>query len=424
MRRGALAIIVGLGALPLAAGASVLDLFGYGARGGAMAGAVVSTARGHEAVYYNPAGAAFDRRPSVSFGYQYADLSLELNGEDAAARSAPSTLIGFSIPVPFGGWLERRVAIANGFVIPTRSVLRADLPRPGAPQFAVVGNRAQTVSLQASVALRLADWLAVGAGFLALAELSGSVDVAPNAAGRIGSRVSDELLADYAPVFGALARVGERAAVGVTYHGESRADFTLPITADLGDQFPLPVPTLDISGTAQFDPAQATFEVSGRPPLGDVDLLVAAGVTWKDWSAFPVPVVFTAVPPDDPAQPPPGFEDTFVWRVGAEYTLPLEAATLLPRAGYAYEPTPAPEQRGFHNLLDADRHVVAVGLGLRRGPLRVDVAGQWHRMVDRIHRKDAARLEPFGAPEANAGFPVVRHGGDLWAVSVELGLEL
>ncbi len=421
MRR---AIIVGALAagVPGLARASVLDLFGYGARGGAMAGAVASTAQGHETVYYNPAGTVFDERPSVAFGYQYADLFLSVNGEDADTLSAPSALIGFAIPLPLGGFLKRRLAIANGFVIPQRSVLLADLPRPSTPHFPVVANRAQTVSLQGSMALRIADWMAVGAGFLALAELSGDVDVAPNDSGRIGSKVSDELLADFAPVFGLLVRPGGDVAVGAVYHGESKAGFSLPISADLGDRFPLPIPVLDITGTAQFDPAQATLEVSGRPP--GLPLLVAGGVTWKQWSTFPVPVVFTAVPEDYPAQPEPEFDDTFVWRAGAELELEAGDFTLLPRAGYAYEPTPVPEQRGFHNFLDADRHVASAGLGLRTGPFRLDLAAQWHHLADRTHTKDAALLTPFGEPEANAGFPKVRHGGDLLALSIELGLEL
>jgi long-subunit fatty acid transport protein len=361
----------------------------------------------------------------VAFGYQYADLFLEVNGHDARSLSAPSALIGFAIPLPLGGFLARRLAIANGFVIPQRSVLLADLPRPSTPQFAVVGNRAQTVSLQGSIALRVVDEFSVGAGFLALAKLAGDVAVAPNEAGRIGSKVGDELLADYAPVFGALLKPGGDVAVGFVYHGESRATFSLPITADLGPKFPLPVPTLDITGTAQYDPAQATLEVSGRPPLGDDrPLLIAAGVTRKDWSEFPVPVVFTAVPEDYPAQPAPHFHDTWVWRAGAELTLDAGPLTVQPRAGYAFEGTPVPEQHGYHNFLDSDRHIVAAGVGLRYGPLNLDLAGQWHHMVARTHHKDAALLEPFGDPSINAGYPSIRHQGDLMALSVELGLTL
>lgn len=406
-------------AAALPAGASAPDLFGYGARAQALAGAIVSAARGHAAVHANPAGLAFGDRPGVAFGYQAAAFDLTLDGAPHPARDATATFIGFDLPLPLGGPLADRIALGGGFVIPTNSVLVADIPRPGDPQFALVENRAQTVSLQAALGVRLLDGLAIGAGFIALSALDGAIDVAPNAEGRIGSQARDQLVADYAPVFGLEARLPLDLALGLAWHGESAARFVLPITADLGDRFPLPVPTLQVEGVAQYDPRALAAELSWTPG----DWRLAAGGTWKQWSRYPTPIVYTAVPPDFPAQPAPGFDDAIEWRAGLEWTPTLDALTFAARAGYQLAPSPAPEQTGLHTLLDSDRHTLALGGGLRWQRLRLDIALQWHLLEARTHHKDpdaiiAAGYDPEDRPARR------RHDGHILAGALEIGVEL
>ncbi len=408
-----------------AAHASAPELFGYGARAQGLAGAVVSDARGHGAVHANPAGLAFEAAPGVAVGYQYATFDLTLDGASHAARDATATLIGFDLPLPLGGPLAERIALGGGFVIPTNSVLVADIPRPGAPQFVLVENRAQTVSLQAAIGVRIIDGLTIGAGFIALSALDGAIDVAPNAEGRIGSQARDQLVADYAPVFGLQGRLpvnglGELA-LGLTWRGESAARFYLPIDADLGDQFPLPVPTLQVEGVAQYDPAALGYEIGWRRDA----LRVAVGGAFSRWSDYPVPIVYTAVPEDFPTQPEPGFDDIFEWRAGLEYTPRIAAwdLGLAARAGYRFTPSPAPEQTGLHSLLDSDRHTVALGVGLGWDRLHLDLAVQWQQMASRRHTKDpdavaAAGYDPEEMPRRHA------HEGRIVGGVIELGVDL
>ncbi|MCB9553724.1 MAG: hypothetical protein H6705_17930 [Myxococcales bacterium] len=403
------------------AAASAPDLFGYGARGQGLAGAIVSDPRDHAAVYYNPAALAFEVRPGVALGYQFAAFDLRIDGRAQATRDATATVIGFDLPLPLGGPLAERVALGGGFVIPTNSVLVADIPRPGEPTFALVANRAQTVTLQAAIGVRPLDDLAIGAGFIALSALDGAIDVAPNAEGRIGSQARDQLVADYAPVFALAARLPAGFAVGAVWRGESAARFELPITADLGDRFPLPIPTLQIEGTAQYDPAQLAGEVGWRRDAWRL----AAGATWKRWSAFPAPIAYTAVPEGFPAQPGPGYDDAFEYRGGLEWTPSTEAVRFAARAGYQFAASPAPEQRGLHALLDSDRHLVALGGGVAWDRLRLDVAVQWHHLVERSHRKDPAAIAAAGYdPKDHPGLPSLSHSGDIVGFAVELGVEL
>lgn len=405
--------------LALPAHASAPDLFGYGARSQALAGATVSDTRGHAAVYANPAGLAFERQTSVALGYQFTTLDLTLDGQAADARDATATMIGFDLPLPLGGWLEDRLALGAGFVIPTNSVLVADIPRPGDPDFVLVGNRAQTVSLQAALGVRIIDGLALGVGFIALSALDGAIDVAPNAEGRIGSQARDQLIADYSPIVGLMARLPAGFAVGAVWRAESAARFVLPITADLGGSFPLPIPTLQIEGVAQYDPERIDGELSWK----SATWRAAAGASFARWSAYPIPIVYTAVPEDFPAQPTPDFEDIVEYRAGLEFTPTVGDAGLAARAGYRFAPTPTPEQTGLYSLLDSDRHLLTLGGGVEGWGLRLDIALQWHLMAERSHTKDADAIRATGYDPADMATGHT-HDGQAFGAAIELGFDL
>ncbi|MEZ4266273.1 MAG: outer membrane protein transport protein [Myxococcota bacterium] len=420
VRHGIRLILAGLALAWLGppASASTVDLFGYGARGIAMSGAALSSTSGHASVYYNPAGLALERRPSFALGLQEGYFRLDANGSRHEARRAPALLLGLAMPLPLRGWIDRRIALGMGLVIPQNSVLIADLRRPGDTDFVVLANRAQTVSIQTALAFRPHDRLSLGIGVLTLAGLKGGVEVAPGQGGRLGSSVRDVVIASYSLVVGMQAQPTDWLALALTWRAESRADFDFPVTADLGDTVPLPVPTLDIRGTAQFDPAQLAIELALRPRPW---LLVAANVATKRWSTFRNPIVYTAVPEDYPDQPVPAFRDTVVWRLGLEAKAKVGAWELLPRLGVAWEPSPVPEQTGLHNYLDNDRAILGAGVGVRWRGLRLDVAAQWHVLRERTDTKDPALVDD---PQSNPGFPSIRHGGDVVLWALELGAEL
>jgi long-subunit fatty acid transport protein len=434
-RRYAATIGALVASLPALAAASPVDLFGYGARGIGTSSAVAASAEGHAAVYYNPAALAFDEQLTFAVGFQRAALSLEVNGEPWKALDAPALDIGFGIPIPFGGALEDRITLGLAFILPQTSILIADTKRPGELTWTLVENRAQTVSIQAALGVRITDFLSVGWGVLALAELEGAIDVAPNATGRLGSQARDELYARYSQVASIHARPLPDWELAAIWRQKSEAEYRLPITVDLGDEFPLPVPTLQIEGVAQFDPQQVTLASSVTP----LDALrIDVSLTWKDWSAYRNPIEYTAVPEGYPTQPDPGFADTWVPRLGVESDLPgIEALDVLVRGGFAYEPSPVPEQTGLHNYLDSDRAIPSLGAGLRWRWLTFDVGTQLHLASQRRHEKscvddgngnsivpleEGAETSP-SYPGGNPGCPSVSHGGRIFVVSTELGVR-
>ena len=413
LHSGVLFLFVFLVLAPSHAGASSTDMFGMGARGASMGGAVVSNSTGYSSVYYNPASLMVLGDRQFTVGYQRADFGLELNDSEYDVEEASNLLIGFNIPIPFGGVLADRFAVGFGFVIPFASVLEADVRAPETPVFIVVENRPRVIGLHAALSVKIVDWLHLGAGVVALAELIGGLDIAPNETGQLGTVVRDELIADYAPIAGMYVEPTEWLSFGFTFHGVSDARFTFPMNADLGPEFPVEVPLLNIAGIAQYDPMNLSTDLTYRPIP---NLLIAAGVTFKRWSTFENPMRNTtpAVPEQDPAD----FVDVWIPRLGAEYLMTLSEVDLAYRLGGFLEPTPVLQQVANHNYLDSDRFGLGLGFGIKWRGLTADLAVQLQFMRDREHTKEPGLVRD---PE-NAGLPSISHGGNIVVSVLEVGV--
>ncbi|MFO0759604.1 MAG: hypothetical protein U0359_24135 [Byssovorax sp.] len=408
------------------AAASPEDTFGFGPRSSAMGQTGVADAQGYEAVYGNPALLSLARDRQLALGYAGAAFDLRA-GSRLSYDALHGSVIGATLPIPFGGLLKDRVAIGLGFFTPFERVVRGRILYPETPQM-LIADRAQSVAVQAGIGLDLGYGFRLGGGFAALAALSGAVLVATDATGKIGTVVEDTLVASYGPIVGASYDFLGKNRVGLTFRGELVGRFNVVITVrDLGD---IVVPPLNISGVAQYDPHQLAAEYARTE--GPYHL--AAGLTWKHWSAYPGPAEATVRCPlqDATGQPiiepcgalvpaPPGYHDTVSVRLGAERTFtPAPALGLAARAGLVFEPSPAPAQTKEANLYDNDRLALTLGYGVTvgRGVPRVtlDFFEQTHWLVPRKHEKEAS------VPATNLGAPLVQSSGFIVAWGATLGV--
>jgi long-chain fatty acid transport protein len=407
------------------ASASSEDVFGFGVRSMAMGASGAAVGQGYEAVYGNPALLALARDRELTLGFVGAHFDLRA-GERISYDGLRGSFIGATLPLPFGGALKDRIAVGLGFFAPFDLIVRGRILFPETPQF-LIADRTQSVAVQAGVGVDIGWGIRVGGGFAALAALTGSVGVATDASGRVGTVVEDTLVASYGPIVGASYDIGDEYRVGLTFRGELVGRFNVVITVqDLGG---IVVPPLNISGVAQYDPWQFALEfarVKGPWKL-------AAGATWKHWSAYPGPAEATVRCPEaDPSTgatgscgalvpEPPGYSDTVVPRLGVERTLDLKAGLRAHlRGGYFFEPSPAPEQTGAANLFDNSRSVLSIGYGIELAPplpaLRAEWFGQLHILHSRTHTKDPE------VPLENAGSPSVETSGFIVAGGATLGV--
>ncbi len=381
--------------------ASPQEVIGFGYRSIAMGNTGAAAGEGVDAVYANPALLSSSHDLALQVGLVGASFGLSAEGAGLGPLPPYSSLrantIGGILPLPFGGVLADRVTIGLGFVTPFDVVVRGRILYPEKPQF-LLADRVQSVAVQAAVGMDLGYGIRIGGGFAALAALTGSVVVATDASGRIGTVVEDTLVASYAPIFGASYDIGEAYRVGLAVRGELVARFNVVIVAeDLGQ---INIPPMNISGIAQYDPWQIALEVARI----DGPWKVAIGATYKHWSAYPGPVEATVrcqdaddpeTPCSAPVPPDPDYSPVVAPRVGVDRAMPLaEGATVQLRGGFAFEPTPAPEQQGRSNYFDNHRSVISLGFGLELAdPLPTigfDGFAQLHWLHPRSHDKQAA----------------------------------
>jgi long-chain fatty acid transport protein len=97
------AVILGLGASE--AHASPEDVLGFGPRSSAMGGTGAAVGEGYEAVPGNPALLSLARRRELTLGFTGATFDLRARERISYGRLHGS-IIGATLPVPFGGLLK------------------------------------------------------------------------------------------------------------------------------------------------------------------------------------------------------------------------------------------------------------------------------------------------------------------------------
>jgi long-chain fatty acid transport protein len=416
-RAAVVAGAIALAAAPASSSASPLDLFGFGGRSPAMAGAGVASSRDYEAVFLDPAGLADVERKRATVGGLYGDLGLELDGEATGTEPAKGLVIGGQVPLPLGGALRDRVGLGFGFFVPTAAINRVRAPRPGTPTFALLESRSQVVGLMVAVGARVTPRWSAGLGVNALAVLRGGIAVGTDGAGRFTTQSEQRLLTRFAPIAGVRWRWRADVDVGVVARAPSRSDYDILVTSDLGDVLPLTLPPIHIAGNSQYDPWTVAAEAAWR---ASDTLTVTGHLAWQHWSAFPLPTTNPVA--GTPPQEEPGFHDTAVPRLAIERVAPALGGQLALRAGYAFLWSPAPEMTGRQSLLDNHRHLAAAGVGLawprRALPLHLDAWVQLHQLQPRRHAKDAG-LFPTEVP-----FEVIDTGGRIVVGGLTMGIDL
>ena len=350
---------------PSTALASSQDLFGYGGRCAAVAGACITETGSFENTYSNPAGirsSHFQKEFALSYHSAFFDIRVEGVPSETVVTPERSGGVSFgtTFTLPLPGWAKERFALGLGMFLPDSSLIRAQIPPPGTPWMPIIGNRSETLGVHAGGSAQIGDDLSVGLGVKVLAELVGEIRVSPGETGALSSSIRDELLTTASPLAGVHWKIDPSWTLALVYRGEERGAFSLPIVADLGNSLPLEVPEIQIEGIAQFDPRQVATAVAWKLTPS---LHVETGLQWRNWSAYPRPME-PATQASKPL-PQPDFTDTWSPRVGAHYTLHLTPSwRKIFRGGYGFEPSPVPARTIGNAMLDSNRHVVSAGIDM------------------------------------------------------------
>ncbi len=426
MRRIGAASGIALGAL-LALSASVdanpYDMFGAGDRATSMGGAQTAAANDSSANYYNPALLARLPTLELDIGYRVARPDLNLNDRSLDVDTARGVRVALGMPgrvgiVPLG--------VGVSIYLPDQQLTRNRSLSQTQPRFALYDNRAQRLFLSVNFGFAIGDKLSIGGGLGYVTSTEGRVELD----GRVGfpdADDSDLLLAMDVdvrtlayPVAGVAYQLRPWLRIAASFRGGAQpvTDLAVDITGDIGAANLEPIVAdaevkLRSVALAHYQPDELSIGIDANLTR---TIRIAADLAYHRWSTFQNPAAklstdlqlgqfdeFIDTPPDI-VLAPANYHDILIPRIGLEYEL-RQSETLLVhgRAGYSYEPSPAPEQVGVTNFVDNDKHTTALGLGLTfrpwptvlLQPLSLDASFALTSLRSRKHKK-ISPVDPVG----------------------------
>ena len=406
--------------------ADVFNTYGYGPRATAMGGAMTAEASDYTAVFYNPALLVERKDVNFGFNFQFYRMVADVKSKDLAKpldlsiSNAPDS-VGTSVGLlfPLGGKVKNHLALGLGVYLPTAVLLRVNIPSSQQPYWYRYHASPERLILHLGAGIKIVDWLKVGLGVQALADLIGSganvsVDLFSKQvnAGDLNAYLATRV----GPVFALAVTPIKRLRLGVTFKWEMKLNVVIPAKVDLEG-----IGTLGftVSGVAHYTPHTLNF---GAAFDAAENLTFTLDGEWQNWSAAPSPYVSINIDLSGPtlealglgsaldvtsATQKPGFKDTLGVRAGAEYRVSERFAA---RLGAFLRPTPVPKQdTAGTNLMDNTAIGITGGVGFNfsdpleifQHPVQIDLAGQAQIILPREAKKEAVDPQPGYTYSAN-----------------------
>ncbi len=382
-------LIIGIAAvmtLPTLAAANGLNLNGLGTRAQAMGGAYVSLANDFSAVFWNPAGAAGFRKDM--FGFYALDLMPRATYfvDQTRIPEEPPTVDAKTPTAHYLGFLGAyykpigsKVVVGLGISTPSGLGTKwdgQDFVRLSGGTAFDWSSKIGVFSVSPLVAVKLSDWLSVGAtlnvnlGTFNLKMPGGSADLGEGTV-PLGQYEEQMTGWGFGATFGVMAKPADSFAIGLTVRTPSTASFKgaanlsylsmydLPGSSELRRKITWP---LWIAGGLSFRPFER--------------LLLSADVHWTQWSKldrittdYLDGVWATLMAAGHKDVQVLDWKDATQIRFGAEYM--LNTTTTL-RAGYYNDPAPGPDPTINVLLPTYTYNALSVGLGKTLGDLQLD----------------------------------------------------
>lgn len=423
-------------ALGQAAQASPFDIYGAEPEAMGMAGAYSTLANRGSGAYYNPGAMGFLQDEDVQFGIMGQTQDLKFNGREKALDQTSGWSLAFSNKL---GILGRKFGVSTLFFIPSDRVIRITSREVSDPRFQFYDNYPNRLGLYFALGHELIeDVLSVGAGFQIMADISGGIDVnfaflavddrdqyqngdpceisnnpdcqlvpgdAPESA-YVKTHFDETLKLKAFPNAGLLLKPIKQARVALVYRSKFQQRVRIPESFDLTVPFLGKIPVgVQVNLDSFYQPSAAVLGMSYSPDYeASSDTWTASlDITHQRFSEYKTDELDLQMRNTQELEDrfsfgllqhkrvDAGFKDVISYRAGFMHK-PSEYCRYM--LGYAYLPTPIPNQTGRSNFLDSDRHMATGGLGFNLGFAsdelkRMDIvlAGQMHFLTSRSWSK-------------------------------------
>lgn len=458
--------------LPRPCEAAMSNSIGAGSKAVSLGGAFTAIADDFTASFYNPAGLANIKHRELVSGWMYGGYAIN-SGSNRNIDQIQGAILGNVFPFEVLGmkwsfglynfWPKSGAQIfriqtdefnVNG---PCAQLVSGPsvcglVPRRR-PTSVIFGNDQRHLDFVTGLGLRVNDYLSVGLGFRALADIKGTSDVSfinspkgkgvleaqPPGAGAFSGVINAR--PRLRPIVGVLIDTQKGFRIGGAYRWENKLPFRLRLNtittlpAGSGD-LTVTIPVTGVLESVSFyQPAEASLGFSWD--MSDKVSISVEG-TWQRWSKRPTSelrgnfasVPSLTVPPGQGVSGPgsidfvppldPQFKDIFIPRIGLTYQ--IKRVWRL-RLGYAYMPSPVDDPRGGfatdirdaagnviarvsdeQNYADSNKQVFTIGMGIEQDdpfewfelPTTIDVHYGIVKFSDRKFETLDAASNPFG----------------------------
>jgi hypothetical protein len=423
--------------------ASPPDVFGLGSVESSLGGAVAARVDGFAAGHWNPAGLSWSRATRFSVGVLGAASHLRINQEPYRLTEPVGMIVGAAAPLPLGGPLTDKLTVGVALVLLPQSILHVIARLPDEPFYPYYDNRTQRLVVLPAIAYRLHPKISVGVGLNLLAGVAGQVLAIEGPTRALEPRADEEVATRVAVNLGVRVRPHPAHDVALVFRQRFSVPFSTVATAEVAGE---PI-VLDLDAEGLYTPDQLVLGYSWAATAG---FTLSADVTWARWSDYDGPYVrvkseLPLVGPLAGRLPAVPFSDAIKLSAGGEGRL----GRLAIRGGYGFETSPVPaSQPGVTNLLDGDKHILSVGLGLElpgagKSRWRIALHGQLHLVAARTMDKtisgpetlpfdgltdevvdDESEPETLGVQTSNPGYPRISSGGEVFSAGLTVEVEL
>lgn len=431
-----------LGAAAHAAGP--YDVFGVDPRSQAMGNAMTASASGYGALHYNPAAITLVDGVDAGFHFQLSlpqlNVQLDRPPDDELYQPQlppPYAAMSGGAVFPIGGIFKNIAYLGTSIFMPASALAHFRAVDPATPFFYQYDTYTDHFEVEAALALKLMPWLSVAAGVRAAAAQTAEFRLRMDILRR--QITEQQMNAVQVPVVRPTAGVlvgpfgtdTFRMKLGAAVREEYFMTVSAPATFVIdGLDVQLDAPLLAVSN---YSPR--SFNAGLQMALGGLagsEVEISADLLFAQWSLAPTPFLQASSQVsgqtvedlgfsgalDTPAEGdpgravPPGFQDTLSFRFGTEvFFLKRQVAV---RAGYAYRPTPVPDQTSGSNIVDNTAHVVSVGAGVQmpdifEKPLFFDFA--WQSQILQTRRTEKEDVDdPVGPWTSNGAVHAMTMG--------------
>jgi long-chain fatty acid transport protein len=374
--------------------ANGLNLNGFGATAAAMGGAFVGKADDFTAVFWNPAGLALLK--STTFGVDgdllapTAQYTLGTYSQSTLSKVYPAGLIGFFQPI------GSRIVVGVGAY--TLSGIGADWnntgleaalisPYPTSAFTPAVGNYIWksligSITIAPAIAVKVTDQILLGAtfninyGFFKTDQWGEYQAIAePPMLLNFGQAALNVNGWGFGATFGLLVKPTDWVSFGLTYRLSSK--IKMSGTSSL-ENLPLLSSALPDTSPAKLNATSPGWLAGGLAVKPLTNLTVTFDLQWTNWSKLD----YLKIALTDPTWNSYGVSEntlTLLWanklqiRCGLEYRMGQFAL----RAGYYYDPAPAPDETMNILVPSFTYNTITAGLGYKSGRLHLDLSFQY-----------------------------------------------